>query len=197
MGIILQEKNFIHLDINNTQDRFKRIFSKMEVMMAYEVIDELINSRKIESISITTPDSIYRGQDPAFNGYLNERVEILGDRNLTATERKFIEDHDAMQKKLNMRSIRCKTDTVSLWRDNKVEKLLDDRQCDYFIITGFDTETEILVNALEAVDRSKIPIIVSDCVSCPSERKHFSALEILSRFSYILDSRDIISLMGW
>lgn len=169
----------------------------MEVMMAYEVVEELINVRKIQSISITTPDSIYRGNDPAFNDYLNERVEILGDRNLTATERKFIEDHDAMQQKLNMSSIGCKTDTVSLWRDMKVERLLGDTQCDYFIITGFDTDTEILVNALEAVDRSKIPIIVSDCVSCPSERKHFGALEILSRFSYILDSRDIISLMGW
>lgn len=197
LEIILRERNFVHLDINNTQKRFEKIFSKMEVMMAYEVVEQLIDMGRVKSISINTPESIYRGNDSSFSNYLSDRLEILGDRNVSDMEKKFIEDHAAMKAQRHSNGLQYETNSVSLWRDNRMEKLLRGSKSPYCMITGFDTDTEILVNALETVDRSMIPIIVSDCVSAPSERKHFAALEILSRFAYILDSRDIISVMGW
>ncbi len=195
IGKILKEENFIHLDFNNTESRFRKVFSKMEVMAAYDVLDQLILSRHALSLSIETPNSVYRGKDESFSNYLNERMELYGNRDITNSELTYLDQHHLRSKKNQVARSKFSLSTISVWRDRKLSEVLSREKSEYILITGFDTDCEVLINTLDTVDMAFVPIVVSDCVSCSSERKHFSALEILSRFSYVLDSRDIISIM--
>lgn len=68
---------------------------------------------------------------------------------------------------------------------------LESLHIDRVFITGFDTDAEVIVTASGTLSRGIMPVVVSDGVSSPSERLHFSALEILSNFSEIVDSREM------
>ena len=83
----------------------------------------------------------------------------------------------------------------NVFADNNVTDKVNFDITDRVIVAGFDTDAEVLMSATGAISRGILPIIVSDGVSSPSERLHFGALEIMSGFAEIVDSREIQALL--
>ncbi|MHB1439397.1 MAG: isochorismatase family protein [Cuniculiplasma sp.] len=190
---IIKKGNFIHFAINSDEKHFRASFSKMEYIMAYEYLNELNKKLSISSFSIIVPENIYRGNDRTFSKFINGRKQLFRDQPLTEMEKIFMNQFkDFMDPhKPEFTSAR-----MSLW-----ERFLESEHSvkvatKNILITGFDTDNEIFINALNAADMGFVPIVLSDCVSGPSERNHFNALEFMSRFTYIIDSRDLMSIMG-
>ncbi len=190
---ILKEGNFISIEINNTKKRFMQIFSKMEFVSSYGVIINLTKTTRTKKISISTSSYLYNGNDEDFNNYINQRSKIYSQKEVSKSENVFLEEYEYLLKHNTNKEI--KIDSVSLWKNKEVMKIIDECKTRTVLLFGFNSDSEILVNAIEAMENGFVPIVVSDGVSCPSERRHFSSLEVISRFSYILDSRDILEIM--
>ena len=185
---IISEGNFTFIEINCTPDRFESCFSKMEFITAFHYMQDLMKKIPVKPISFILPESIYSGKSEEFRMYMENRRKIHSRRGATEMEMEF-----EMEFRNMSRNSQIKCGTMSLF-DSMDEDMQGFRE--NIIFTGFNTEIDIMYNVMIAADRGFLPIVLSDGVSSPWEMRHFNALEMISRFSYVIDTRDIMELMG-
>ncbi len=185
---IISEGNFTFIEINCTPDRFESCFSKMEFITAFHYMQDLMKKIPVKPISFILPESIYSGKSEEFRVYMENRRKIHSRRGATEMEMEFEREFRNMS-----RNSQIKCGTMSLF-DSMDEDMQGFRE--NIIFTGFNTEIDIMYNVMIAADRGFLPIVLSDGVSSPWEMRHFNALEMMSRFSYVIDTRDIMELMG-
>ncbi|MCL6014110.1 MAG: isochorismatase family protein [Candidatus Thermoplasmatota archaeon] len=193
VGSKIRSGDFIHIALNTNERYFRYAFSKMEYILAYEYLEELMERLSVHSYRISVPKNIYRGEDRNFKEYINERRNIFRERPLNDMEESFIDRfrHFELEKYPEIES-----DQMSIWNQESIMEIIKKEKKNHILITGFDTDNEIFINALNASDMGFVPVILSDGVSAPSERNHFNALELMSRFTYMVDSRDIMLMAG-
>ena len=185
---IISEGNFTFIEINCTPDRFESCFSKMEFITAFHYMQDLMKKIPVKPISFILPESIYSGKSEEFRMYMENRRKIHSRRGATEMEMEF-----EMEFRNMSRNSQIKCGTMSLF-DSMDEDMQGFRE--NIIFTGFNTEIDIMYNVMIAADRGFLPIVLSDGVSSPWEMRHFNALEMMSRFSYVIDTRDVMELMG-
>ncbi|MCL4323448.1 MAG: isochorismatase family protein [Candidatus Thermoplasmatota archaeon] len=192
-GSTIKNGDFFHIAINTNEDYFRHVFSKMEYIMAYEYLENLMGRLSINSYRISVPDKIYRGNDMGFKNYLNERKNIFSKQPLNRLEEDFMERF----RKFEIQKLpEIKLNRMSVWSEDKAMKLFEKEDKAHILITGFNTDNEIFINATNSSDMGFVPIVLSDGVSAPSERNHFNALEFMSKFTYMVDSRDLMIMAG-
>ncbi len=192
-GSKIRDGNFFHIAINTDENYFRHAFSKMEYIMAYEYLEELMDRLSVNSYRLKVPKYIYRGEDKDFEHYINERRSIFKDHPLNKMEEGFM---DRFRQFKIQKYKEIESDKMSIWNQKSVMEIIDEEKKNHILITGFDTDNEIFINALNASDMGIVPVILSDGVSAPSERNHFNTLELMSRFTYMVDSRDIMLMAG-
>ena len=185
---IISEGNFTFIEINCTPDRFESCFSKMEFITAFHYMQDLMKKIPVKPISFILPESIYSGKSEEFRMYMENRRKIHSRRGATEMEMEFEREFRNMS-----RNSQIKGGTMALF-DSMDEDMQGFRE--NIIFTGFNTEIDIMYNVMIAADRGFLPIVLSDGVSSPWEMRHFNALEMMSRFSYVIDTRDVMELMG-
>ena len=189
----IKNGNFFHLAINTNESYFRHVFSKMEYIMAYEYLENLMGRFSINSYRVSVPDKIYRGGDTDFKNYLNERKNIFKKHPLNRLEEDFVVQ---FRKFKIQKQPEIKVERMSLWSEEKTVELFKREDKSHILITGFNTDNEIFINATNSSDMGFVPIVLSDGVSAPSERNHFNALEFMSKFTYMVDSRDLMIMAG-
>ncbi len=185
---IIRKGDYVMVELNCTPERFESCFSKMEFLTSYGYMKKVAEESGIQTFSYILPDSIYSGDDLSFQGYLQERGVMHSHRGTTKMEKKFEEDFSLMatrkKKKLSSMSIFSEIESIK----GAGKKNL--------IFSGFNTEVDIMFNVMCAADLGFVPVVLSDGVSSPWELRHFNALEAMSRYSYIMDSRDVMEIKG-
>jgi hypothetical protein len=190
---VFRRGDFIHISINDNFENFEKCFSKMEYIMAFEYMKPLMENLSIETYQIEVSDKIYRGSDPNFLDYVNQKISFSKKNNLSKMEVEFMEKYPEVKMK---NSIPFKTDFTSIFNSTSGNSLTENFKKSYLVFTGFNSDLEILINVLNASDNGYIPVVLSDCISHYSERKYFNSLEYMSKFSYVIDSRDVMGYMG-
>ena len=185
---IISDGNFTFIEINCIPERFESCFSKMEFITAYHYMQDLIKRIPVQSLSFSLPESIYSGKSREFMEHLKNRNRIHSRREITEMEREFEKDFRNMSRNP---PIMCGTMSLFDSFGKDIQGFGEN-----IIFTGFNTETDIMYNVMIAADRGFLPIVLSDGVSGPWEMRHFNALEMMSRFSYVIDTRDVMELMG-
>ncbi len=190
---ILLSGDFVHISLNNDEKHFTSCFSKMEFMTAYAYLNNFLQRNEIQSIYVSTPPSIYRGQDGEFKEYVETKNTMFRTHSINEIEASLLREYKGL-KKADGKWI--KSMSISIFDPTNLEEMEDFYGKKYFVFTGFNTDSEILLNSMLSSDNGFVPIVISDCVSSPSERTHFGTLECISKFAYVIDSRDIESMTG-
>ncbi len=185
---IISEGDFTFIEINCTPERFESCFSKMEFFNAYHYMRELIKKMSVQSFSYILPDSIYRGKSVEFREHMQNKNRIYSERGATEMERNF--ERNFRNFTMNP-STKCRSMSIFNSMGEGIQGFRKN-----VIFTGFNTEADIMYNVMIAADLGFLPVVLSDCVSSPWEMRHFNALEMMSRFSYVIDTRDVMELMG-
>ncbi len=186
--LVMEHSAFIVL--NGDEDHFSRTFGKLEINNSLKVINRLRAARRIPAIAVNfnysnSPDS------EAYDGLSGKRKSRTGRTSSISGQYS-----DLRRDFLNNMSSLSPLMTVTSRNENafnsvELSATLESLHIDRVFITGFDTDAEVIVTASGTLSRGIMPVVVSDGVSSPSERLHFSALEILSNFSEIVDSREM------
>ena len=186
---LLSKDNIVLLSVNVRGEYFEKIFSKLEFLTAYSYIHKKIIEIGMPFLSVSFPDTVPDGSIGSL--FIQEKIDsiLLRDTAKLNFEATFKKDFVALVAALDSYDI-FKNQNRDLFDYLKRSK----RKVVY--ITGFMTEFNIVAITLKIFNRGYIPVVVSDGVSSSRERMHFEALEILSNFSYILDSRDLIQEWG-
>ena len=179
--------------LNPDDQHFSRTFGKMEFNNAMKVLLDLHSGHGVPIITVACE-------------YLNNteslRDQVMKQKRDLRTSRSSSQSgqYENLLKEYRevMRQLSDATAAVSnrenVFADNNVTDKVNFDITDRVIVAGFDTDAEVLMSATGAISRGILPIIVSDGVSSPSERLHFGALEIMSGFAEIVDSREIQAL---
>ena len=186
---LFSKDNIVLLSVNVKKEYFDRIFSKLEFLTAYSYIYKKILEMGLPFLSFDFLDS--PPNDSAGSGFMQNKINsiMMRDTSVLDSNVKFSDDFSALVEALDPYNIinSQKNDFFAYIKGSG-------RKVVY--ITGFMTEFNIVAITLKIFNMGYIPVVVTDGVSSSRERMHFEALEILSNFSYILDSRDLINEWG-
>lgn len=163
--------------INPTMENFRNCFSKMEMIAAMDYLKSL------------------SGKTNFF------RLEMRYDKNITAHLPAFRQTGDMKTAHSANGSFLTEYEKLSdsftslgeVSSASGIIQVVSDKYSsgEPVYIGGFYTETDVLLFSAILFIGGFLPVIVSDMCSSSSERAHFSALETASRFSRIMDTRDI------
>lgn len=181
----LCNENIILLSVNVNEKYFSKIFSKLEFLTAFSYIYKKTLALKIPIFSIDLLNS--SNGESIHSSFLKEKIDsiMFREANPSSAEDRFNSDFR------NLIEVSGLSKITSNNPNNFFQKLKRSKRKVVFI-TGFMTEFNIVSATLRILDMGGIPVVISDGVSTSRERMHFAALEILSNFSHVLDSRDLI-----
>lgn len=173
----LESKERIIIFLNPAIENFQNSFSKMEMITAMDYINSLSGRTRFIAIGID-----YDPQVTAHvQAFIKSRIALPHRQESTSFVEAFAKHSSSFE---------C------VGRENTAKGLLQKAaglciRGEPVYIGGFYTETDVLMFCSTVFLSGFLPVIISDLCSSPSERAHFSALEVASRFSKIMDTRDI------
>lgn len=190
---ILISGDFIHISLNNDEKHFTSCFSKMEFMTAYTYFNRFLVDTGVLNLYVSTPSSLYRGPDSEFREYAETKNVMFRTHSINEIEASLLADYRKFRK-ADGKWIRSMA--MSIFDSGNSEETDNFGNKRNIVFTGFNTEMEIMLNCMVAADNGFVPIVISDCISSPSERTHFNSLECIARIAYVIDSRDLEGMSG-
>lgn len=184
---LLKDGDFGFLFINMEQKRFDTCFSKFEMVSGLETITRVVDEKKIPCFAVKTSAKNTETKIPGSSGETNP-----SDIPVTS---KY--DEDFKEKFSDLIKIVPEPISSSFYDAFTNRELIDqlkNKKINKVLMCGFDSEREILASVIGAVRESFTPVIMSDCVSSVSERVFFEVMNVLSRWSVVGDTRDMVKL---
>lgn len=177
------------LGINIQSSTFKRIFSKLEFLTAFSYLLDFAERKSIPYSAVEymgSPDDV-----TSISPYVKNKIEVMSGRKASTLPMPadFTGKFASLEKKSRLHSSTT-LNLRSAFREMKAAGLT------VAFLTGFVTEFHVLGAAFEAIGEGIIPVVISDAVSSANERLHFQGLEIMSNFSFVIDSRDLMNRWG-
>ncbi|MGP6220678.1 isochorismatase family protein [Caldiplasma sukawensis] len=184
----LNVNNIVAMALNNNLRNFETIYGKMEYFTAMEYFKDFCSGKNIECYNVETNNLKKNRIVENDEGVLRQFDNEVKYKFKSSYEMEYIGKFHEIE----LNGQHFSSDGVNGTKIIK-EKLGDLSEYNIIII-GINTEREVLMNAIYSVDEGANVGIISDCVSSRSERLHFNSLEIMSKFAYVFDTRDMQSI---
>ncbi|MCW6168275.1 MAG: isochorismatase family protein [Thermoplasmatales archaeon] len=187
---IINEKKILVLHLNHKLETFSKVFSKFEVITALDFLKHACDKFQIPELFLNTDETAIK-DDKLYNYYKlkeNRRKERIAPP--SKLDKKF-EDQFANYI-LNVSPMRIESPDVFM--NEEATKSIRASGKKILFITGFFTEVDVLRSSASALDHGYIPFVISDATSTYSERVYYEALDIISQYNEVIDSRDLMKL---
>ncbi len=174
--------------VNNSPEFFKGVFSKMEVIMALDYMSNFIKRYNINVLN-TIRDINYSVKNEDLMNFKKEIDErrLMGKVPESTMDERFIKD-------FNERSLhgdKYKVFKEDIFYKTGIEDYIKRMNKSDILLCGFFTDTDIFISAVSGYIREFNVYIISDATSTYSERLYFQALEMVSQFCRVIDTRDM------
>ena len=185
---IPEESSCAIVVLNPSLDRFIKIFTKFEVVTAFEYLTEVISRLSI-------PVFIASVRDETLKGFTNKKESnVETQRFKSRYDDEFITRYTKILSKLpSQRYQYTGFDAFSL---SDLKTSISETHRKNILICGNWLETDIIGSVFGSFKLPVPPIIVSDACSSESERIFYESLDVLSRITSIIDTRDLLKEWG-
>ena len=193
MEEIISPEKILHLSLNIKGTIFENVFSKMEFLGAYEYIMEQFQNLMIPTLSVSiTPNNFYSSR------YRDEkdqrRLKNVAPRGPQHDE--FMGKFYSLVKKFPPISS-FERNCIDIMTDIDISNAIRQSGKKVIVLSGFTTDSEIMINSSLLHYNGFIPVVISDATSTFSERMFFTALEFISLSGEVIDSRDLMKIWGY
>ncbi|MHB8360915.1 MAG: isochorismatase family protein [Thermoplasmataceae archaeon] len=185
---VTNAEDIINIAINIEKTKFKSIFSKMEFLGAYEYLMENFKKYKIPTIFV---DIDLRKFDDTEYGMEKEYRRNKSMAPVGPFEDEFMKKFTILSERYNGGK-NLTVNSINIFDNSVIEKEMQKNEKKVIMLTGFNTDREILINSSLVFFKGFIPVVVSDATSTYSERMFFNSLEFISMYGEVIDSRDLM-----
>ena len=187
---IINEKKILVLHLNHKLETFSKVFSKFEVITALDFLKHACDKFQIPELFLNIDETTIK-DDELYSYYKlkeNRRKERITPP--SKLDKKF--ESQFANYILNMSPV--KIQSPDIFSNEEVKRSIRSSGKKILFITGFFTEVDVLRSSASAMDNGYIPFVISDATSTYSERVYYEALDIISQYNEVIDSRDLMKL---
>lgn len=177
------------ININYNDQIFADIFSKMEFTMAWDFLREPVEKY---SIPMLFTGRKRKGEiKNNLGGYLKRKESVRSSHTAPPSplDGKFMKQFSELLP--NEKSAFLEVPHEDIFLDSRVIDWVRGTGKETIMFTGFFTERDVYISAMEALMRGYFSVIISDATSTYSERIFFTSLDLISQSVEVIDTRDL------
>ncbi len=184
---IPEESSCAIVVLNPSLDRFIKIFTKFEVVTAFEYLAEAVSKFSIPVFVASTRDETMRLINKDESNVETQKFKSRYDDEFITRYTKILSILPSHKYEYTGFDVFSLSDLkTSIYETNRKN----------ILICGNWLETDIIGSVFGSFKMSVTPIVVSDACSSESERIFYESLDVLSRITRIIDTRDLLKEWG-
>ncbi len=174
--------------VNYSTEFFRHTFSKMEFLMGMDYMNSFISKYNVPVI-FTIRKLCYDVGNPHLKE-IRDFKENNRKKNMPPEsdyDEAFLREFHG---KITVKN-EIKVEKEDIFYHSNIENILEHTGRKTILFGGFFTDTDVFISSVNAGIREYRSIMVSDISSTYSERLYFQALEMISQFIDVIDTRDL------
>ena len=184
---IPEESSCAIVVLNPSLDRFIKIFTKFEVVTAFEYLAEAVSRFSIPVFVASRRDDTMRLINKDGSNVETQKFKSRYDDEFITRYTKILSTLPSHRYEYTGFDVFSLSDLkTSIYETNRKN----------ILICGNWLETDIIGSVFGSFKLSVTPIVVSDACSSESERIFYESLDVLSRITRIIDTRDLLKEWG-
>ena len=184
---IPEESSCAIVVLNPSLDRFIKIFTKFEVVTAFEYLAESVSRFSIPVFVASRRDDTMRLINEDESNVETQKFKSRYDDEFITRYTKILSTLPSHRYEYTGFDVFSVSDLkTSIYETNRKN----------ILICGNWLETDIIGSVFGSFKLSVTPIVVSDACSSESERIFYESLDVLSRVTRIIDTRDLLKEWG-
>jgi hypothetical protein len=184
---IPEESSCAIVVLNPSLDRFIKIFTKFEVVTAFEYLAESVSRFSIPVFVASRRDDMMRLINEDESNVETQKFKSRYDDEFITRYTKILSTLPSHRYEYTGFDVFSLSDLkTSIYETNRKN----------ILICGNWLETDIIGSVFGSFKLSVTPIVVSDACSSESERIFYESLDVLSRITKIIDTRDLLKEWG-
>ena len=184
---IPEESSCAIVVLNPSLDRFIKIFTKFEVVTAFEYLAGAVSKFSIPVFVASTRDETMRLINKDESNAETQKFKSRYDDEFITRYTKILSTLPSHRYEYTGFDVFSLSDLkTSIYETNRKN----------ILICGNWLETDIIGSIFGSFKLSVTPIVVSDACSSESERIFYESLDVLSRITKIIDTRDLLKEWG-
>ena len=184
---IPEESSCAIVVLNPSLDRFIKIFTKFEVVTAFEYLAESVSRFSIPVFVASTRDETMRLINKDESNVETQKFKSRYDDEFITRYTKILS---------TLPSHRYEYTGFDVFSLSDLKTSISETHRKNILICGNWLETDIIGSVFGSFKMSVTPIVVSDACSSESERIFYESLDVLSRITRIIDTRDLLKEWG-
>ena len=184
---IPEESSCAIVVLNPSLDRFIKIFTKFEVVTAFEYLAEAVSKFSIPVFVASTRDETMRLINKDESNVETQKFKSRYDDEFITRYTKILS---------TLPSHRYEYTGFDVFSLSDLKTSISETHRKNILICGNWLETDIIGSVFGSFNMSVTPIVVSDACSSESERIFYESLDVLSRITRIIDTRDLLKEWG-
>ena len=184
---IPEESSCAIVVLNPSLDRFIKIFTKFEVVTAFEYLAEAVSKFSIPVFVASTRDETMRLINKDESNVETQKFKSRYDDEFITRYTKILS---------TLPSHRYEYTGFDVFSLSDLKTSISETHRKNILICGNWLETDIIGSVFGSFKMSVTPIVVSDACSSESERIFYESLDVLSRITKIIDTRDLLKEWG-
>jgi nicotinamidase-related amidase len=174
--------------LNPSLDRFIKVFTKFEVVTAFEYLADAI-------LKYAIPVFVASKKYDNAENFSDKRKSDQENQNFKSRyDDEFITRYTKILSTLPVQ--RYEYSGYDAFSAGNLSSAISESRKDNILICGTWLETDIIGSVFGSFKLSVKPIVVSDACSSESERIFYESLDVLSRVTRIIDTRDLLKEWG-
>ena len=184
---IPEESSCAIVVLNPSLDLFIKIFTKFEVVTAFEYLAEAVSRFSIPVFVASRRDDMMRLINEDESNVETQKFKSRYDDEFITRYTKILSTLPSHRYEYTGFDVFSLSDLkTSIYETNRKN----------ILICGNWLETDIIGSVFGSFKMSVTPIVVSDACSSESERIFYESLDVLSRITRIIDTRDLLKEWG-
>ena len=184
---IPEESSCAIVVLNPSLDRFVKIFTKFEVVTAFEYLAEAVSRFSIPVFVASRRDDTMRLINKDESNVETQKFKSRYDDEFITRYTKILS---------TLPSHRYEYTGFDVFSLSDLKTSISETHRKNILICGNWLETDIIGSVFGSFKMSVTPIVVSDACSSESERIFYESLDVLSRITRIIDTRDLLKEWG-
>ena len=173
--------------LNPSLDRFIKIFTKFEVVTAFEYLAGAVSKFSIPVFVASTRDETMRLINKDESNVETQKFKSRYDDEFITRYTKILS---------TLPSHKYEYTDFDVFSLSDLKTSISETHRKNILICGNWLETDIIGSVFGSFKLSVTPIVVSDACSSESERIFYESLDVLSRITRIIDTRDLLKEWG-
>lgn len=194
IGEIVDPSDVVIVNLNFSMDNFEKCFSKMEFTMGMDYLSWAIPRFNIPNIfTRKTGASSERAE---IESYWDKKIFNRSAHSAPASilDEKFRNEFEKYLPDESSRFVDVRKADAFL--DSGLEDEIRRLGKGTVMITGFYTEVDVFITAMQALMHDFFSVVISDATSTYSERVFFQSLDSISQVVEVIDTRDLEKIWG-